>query len=662
MPLASQKMTNEFKACHVESDFYQVGAYPSSKVWSARTVGTIKSFNAKTGVGFVTSPEILEMFGKDLVLSKGQVEGRGQTMAAFPVGSQISLVVGTDNGKGYAYDIAPLQADTALDPGPRMTAGLGNGVAENVQGGHRAVVVPAFRTAATPSAAADTGSPRAVLPVAAPNTFQASPGDRWFRYTAPVKWYNAQKGFGFMDCQDFVSAIGKTDIFVHKSQIEHLHPKFAPGEMFSFLLEDDEKGQPMAVDLIHIPWSANESFAGQRWTAFVKSWHSEKKYGFLECEELASVLGKPDVFVHATQIPSLADFQPGQAYSFTLGTDSKGQPMAIDLCLGGDDIGGVPGVQAISPPITPAPQIPASSFTSVVGQRFAAPVKLYNPEKKFGFLDCEELASVLGKPDVFVHHTNIPDLEVFTPGQVYSFTLGLDFKGQPQAIDLSLGGIAADKAPDAVVGRRFSAPVKSFFPDKKFGFFVSEELGPILGKPDIFVLGSQIPSMEEFQPGQMYSFTLAVDYKGQPMAVDLEIDDDWDFAVSGLADEERAAAGDVSLQAEASWSSTPSSSSIRPPSGLPPAAAGRRFSAPVKSFFPEKKYGFLDCQEVGALLGKTDVFVHGTQIPNQADFVVGQAYTFTLGTDSKGKPMAIDLELGDDAASAPSPKRQRTTL
>jgi len=60
-----------------------------------------------------------------------------------------------------------------------------------------------------------------------------------------VKWFNAQKGYGFIQPED-----GSKDVFVHISAVEraglsHLHE----GQRVSFELERGQQGKTSAVNL-----------------------------------------------------------------------------------------------------------------------------------------------------------------------------------------------------------------------------------------------------------------------------------------------------------------------------------------------------------------------------------------------------------------------------
>jgi CspA family cold shock protein len=63
--------------------------------------------------------------------------------------------------------------------------------------------------------------------------------------TGTVKWFNAQKGYGFIQPED-----GSKDVFVHISAVERaglggLHE----GQKISYQLERGQQGKTSAVDL-----------------------------------------------------------------------------------------------------------------------------------------------------------------------------------------------------------------------------------------------------------------------------------------------------------------------------------------------------------------------------------------------------------------------------
>eukprot|EP00929_Paragymnodinium_shiwhaense_P112576 TRINITY_DN80824_c0_g1_i1.p1 TRINITY_DN80824_c0_g1~~TRINITY_DN80824_c0_g1_i1.p1 ORF type:complete len:608 (+),score=113.12 TRINITY_DN80824_c0_g1_i1:98-1921(+) len=354
------------------------------------------------------------------------------------------------------------------------------------------------------------------------------------RFVAAVKFYIADKGYGFLESEELTPVLGKTDVFVHAREVERLD-RFEPGQLFSFSLVEDNKGnnkgQLVAVNLE--PYSEappapeqrrssnrRPSSEPQRYMGSVKHYNSKKQYGFLECPDLEDMLGKADVFVLASSIPNLDDFQAGHVYSFCL-RESDGRPMAVDLELEGSPSGGN-----------------GAGARRGHDNRYMGSVKWYNAEKEFGFLVCPELEQQLGKSDVFVHKTQILNLDEFQHGRTFLFTLGEGDHGRPMAVDLEPAADdhkPARRAPrqneqidqaalDDVVGLRFEAVAKNWHAERAFGFLnVDGDLAEILGRSDLFVHVSQTDGSDKLIAGRTYSFTLGVSRDGQPEARDLQL-------------------------------------------------------------------------------------------------------------------------------------------
>ncbi|ACD25079.1 cold shock domain-containing protein [Clostridium botulinum] len=62
--------------------------------------------------------------------------------------------------------------------------------------------------------------------------------------TGIVKWFNAEKGYGFISCDE------GDDVFAHHSQIKENGPEkdLHEGESVTFDIQDGEKG-PMATNI-----------------------------------------------------------------------------------------------------------------------------------------------------------------------------------------------------------------------------------------------------------------------------------------------------------------------------------------------------------------------------------------------------------------------------
>jgi cold shock protein len=63
--------------------------------------------------------------------------------------------------------------------------------------------------------------------------------------TGTVKWFNVQKGFGFIQPED-----GSKDVFVHISAVERAGiANLVEGQRVTFDLENGRQGKPAAVNL-----------------------------------------------------------------------------------------------------------------------------------------------------------------------------------------------------------------------------------------------------------------------------------------------------------------------------------------------------------------------------------------------------------------------------
>jgi CspA family cold shock protein len=62
--------------------------------------------------------------------------------------------------------------------------------------------------------------------------------------TGTVKWFNAQKGYGFIQPDD-----GSKDVFVHISAVERAGMSLTEGQKLSYDIEKGQQGKSSAVNL-----------------------------------------------------------------------------------------------------------------------------------------------------------------------------------------------------------------------------------------------------------------------------------------------------------------------------------------------------------------------------------------------------------------------------
>mmetsp|Transcript_49148 Transcript_49148/g.117081 ORF Transcript_49148/g.117081 Transcript_49148/m.117081 type:complete len:748 (-) Transcript_49148:19-2262(-) len=573
-----------------------------------RFEGTVKSYNLSTGFGIVSSLQAQKVFGKDLIVSSSQTRGRGHPDRAFTVGAPVSFAVLMHSGSPQAFDLALQNTDAAASSAAPATLAKGS----------PAVLVTA--AAAAPSALA-TG-----LPAAAP---AGPPVDKISRFIGTVENFNIEKKYGFLHCDDLMPLTGKPNVFVHQNHLSGVaEADLKEGNAFSFTLAHDDKGKPMAVELVLeavTPNGGGVPGSDARYCGTLKRFYPEKHYGFLYCEDLVSNLGKADIFVHQSQLSRAGSFNVGQVFFFGLSVDEKGKPMAVNV----------------------EPE----------ERQYVGKVRNFEHDKRYGFLLCPDLQEILGKPEIFFHASNLLDpnsQQGLAAGTTCNFKLALDSKKKLMASQVypvydewkhtggGKGGspsasppVSARSSQWITPSQRFYGTVKYYLKEKQYGFLQSESLVPVLGKPDVFIHGSHAQHIaDQLQSGNPCSFSLSNDASGKPMAVEVQMEDPG---------------------SEASWSHYGGDGGALSPSALQPSESldaylGQRFQGIVKFYSPEKRYGFLNCEVLP--LPKGDVFVHASHLVDPTEFKQGAVYTFTLALDEKRKPMATDLML--EAVATPT--------
>jgi len=284
-----------------------------------------------------------------------------------------------------------------------------------------------------------------------------------------------------------------------------------------------------------------------------------KGFGFITSSEASQDFSK-DVFVSTNET---GKFQQGERVTFTVVANKNGQPQAR-LVEGAD--GSVPlhmeslvpaklppvdlaweepaakRVRVAPPPLPPsrgvAPpppavypvqqqQLPQQHFGQS-SSRYVGAITSFNEQSHFGFITSHRATQEFGK-DVFLSSMEIGDCRV---GETVSFEIAINKNGKPQARNLQAAASAPasqpSRAPQPVARQadlqdapeelaRYVGSIQTFSPDKHFGFIACAEIFQQFSK-DVFLSDQEIAG---FQVGDMVSFRVVLNNRGNPQARDL---------------------------------------------------------------------------------------------------------------------------------------------
>ena len=306
---------------------------------------------------------------------------------------------------------------------------------------------------------------------------------------ATVRWFDAERGFGFLALGDDAE-----DLFVHASEIvgDDSRKTLREGQEVEYELGEGDRGPQARRVRITGEYVGNTPL-GLLGTV---SWYEPAKgYGFLTPDG-----GGAEIFVHSSAVVGGGVLHDGQRVAFLVVDGEKG-PQADHLL-------------PLGPQAAPAGQ-PAGDDGA------DGTVTWYDAEKGFGFVAPDD-----GSEDVFAHAKSlVGGLSELVEGDRVTFDVVDGDKG-PQARDIRLVHGAPRSAPAPRGGRPggSGAPARGgegtvarYDADRGFGF-----IRPDAGGDDLFVHVSVVRGGEALYEGDRVRFKVRQSDRG-PQADGVEL-------------------------------------------------------------------------------------------------------------------------------------------
>lgn len=240
--------------------------------------------------------------------------------------------------------------------------------------------------------------------------------------------------------------------------------------------------------------------------------------------------------------------------------------------------------------------IPSKAITE---RRIMGVIKSYSPKDGYGFIACPEVQEVFGC-DVFLHASQMGQLGL---GDRVNFAVLLNKDQKPQAFDVALGepGSWDSKQQAANLGGAAGKGLQEWGGKGK-GY----------GKP-----WDGYAEWDKGAKGWDKGWGKGSYYGGV---------DPWNAATWKGGGVVKGAGAGVGATAGAGREM--------------PGVTDRRWEGAIKNFNRANGYGFIACDELSAIFGGSDVFVHHAQI---GVFQIGEVVNFSVILNKDQKPQAMDL-------------------
>mmetsp|Transcript_42229 Transcript_42229/g.130868 ORF Transcript_42229/g.130868 Transcript_42229/m.130868 type:complete len:290 (+) Transcript_42229:70-939(+) len=232
---------------------------PSKAITERRSQGVIKSYSEKSGFGFISCPELYEVFGMDIFLHAKQMGMLGQ-------GANVSFaVVLKEDNKPQAYDVQPWPPN-GVGAGGGAAAGSWPALQQDPSTGGCWQVAPPWASQKGggwgKGAACEGGKWGGGKGADGKGKKRKLEGPDLGQFQGMVNNFSEKDGFGFIVSEGLHQMGYQNDVFVHWDQLSGRNI----GEQVSFTAFLNSKGQPQAKDLQPAGTDSGTTAGFEGWT------------------------------------------------------------------------------------------------------------------------------------------------------------------------------------------------------------------------------------------------------------------------------------------------------------------------------------------------------------------------------------------------------------
>lgn len=320
-------------------------------------------------------------------------------------------------------------------------------------------------------------------------------------FVGAVKFFREDSGWGFIASEGVMATFGVDEVFVHRDLFRVAapgskrpktlaEPCFA-GDLVKFTMHiEQDRGKCKAehVSVIEPDAEVPDGF----FSGMIKSFYPDTGYGFITSSQLLEVHGMENVLVHRDNFPGGAS--ETQALPVPGRFRTREEP-----CFIGDPVQFTVSRDGAKEKIKADNVTVIQEGTPIADGFFVGIVKIFFGTKGWGFIESPVVLHEYGTEDVFVHRdcfsvfvaeqnlqrpigtSGRTRMEPCFAADVVQFAVTTDTMGKLKAEQLSIVDDDTDIAEDL-----FTGTVKTFFPEKGWGFITSQGVLEVHGCEDVF--------------------------------------------------------------------------------------------------------------------------------------------------------------------------------